>query len=83
MQCSLFTCLRVLFFWGDFAESCFFSFLGGAWRRKKKNNNNETSGGQRGWDLGFPASHRHHSGQEERIPKPAIVVGKKSVAVEW
>ena len=24
--------------------------------------NNTESGGQRGWDLGFPALHRHHSG---------------------
>ena len=28
----------------------------------KTNNNNPESGGQRGWDLGFPALHRHHSG---------------------
>ena len=26
------------------------------------NNNCPESGGQRGWDLGFPALHRHHSG---------------------
>ena len=47
-----------LIFLGNFAASCSFSFLCGT----EENNNNKMSGGQRGWDLGFPALHRHHSG---------------------
>ena len=47
-------------FLGNFAESCFFSFWSA--QNQKTNNNNPESGGQRGWDLGFPALHCHHSG---------------------
>ena len=38
------------------------SFLFGQHKTKKPTNNNPKSGGQREWDLGFPALHRHHSG---------------------
>ena len=49
------------FFLESFAESCFFSFWGGT-RKKTYVRTYGKSGGQRGWDLGFPALHRHHSG---------------------
>ena len=41
------------------------SFLFGRHKTKKTNNNknnNLESVGKRGWDLGLPALHRHHSG---------------------
>ena len=33
---------------------------------KKNNNNNLGCGGQIGWDLGFPALHRHHPGNRKK-----------------
>ena len=47
---------------GNFAESCFFSFWSAQIQKTNNNNNSLGSGGQRGWDLEFPALHRHHSG---------------------
>ena len=46
----------------NFAESYFFSFWSAQNQKTNNNNNCLGSGGQRGWDLGFPALHRHHSG---------------------
>ena len=48
-----------LFCWGILLSRV--SFLFGA-AQEKKPTNYKRSGGQRGWDLGFPALHRHHSG---------------------
>ena len=48
-----------LFGWGILLSRV--SFLFGQHKTKKPINNPE-SGGQRRWDLGFPALHRHHSG---------------------
>ena len=52
------------YFVGNFAESCFLSFWSAQNQKTNNNNNNNNlgSGGRRGWDLGFPALHRHHSG---------------------
>ena len=54
---------ELLFCWGILLSRV--SFLSGQHKTTKTNNNNNNSpesGGQRGWDLGFSALHRHHSG---------------------
>ena len=52
---------ELLFCWGILLGRV--SFLFGQHKAKKPTNNNSTeSGGQRKWDLEFPALHRHHSG---------------------
>ena len=53
--------LLFIYFVGEFRWVVFLFFLP-AQHQTTNNNNNLESGGQRGWDLGFPALHRHHSG---------------------
>ena len=48
-----------LFGWGILLSRVSFPF---GQHKTKKPTNNAESGGQRGWDLGFSALHRHHSG---------------------
>jgi len=50
-----------LFCWGILLSRISF-FLVSTKPKNKQTNNSPESGGQRGWDLGFPALHRHHSG---------------------
>ena len=61
MQVSFSLVFEFLFCWGILLGRD--SFLFGQHKTKKPTiNYNPESGGQRGWDLGFPALHRHHSG---------------------
>ena len=59
VQVSFSLVFEFLFCWGILLGRV--SFLFGQHKTKKPITNPE-SGGQRGWDLGFPALHRHHSG---------------------
>ena len=63
-----------LFCWGILLSRV--SFLFGA-AQEKKQQTNEQSGGQRGWDLGFPALHRHHSGTGRKDTQNGKRCGKK------
>ena len=49
-----------LFRWGILLSRVSFLFAGT--KPNKPTHNNTESGGQRGWDWGFPALHPHHSG---------------------
>ena len=56
--------------------------LGTCWWSANNNNFSLGSGGQRGWDLGFPALHRHHSGTGRKDTQTASVVGIKIQCLE-
>ena len=62
---------------GNFAESCFFSFWSAQNQKTNNNNDSPESGGQRGWELGFPALHRHHSGTGRKDTQNGKRCGKK------
>ena len=47
----------------DLQDATLFHIVGSWLQGRSLNNNKNTeSGGQRGWDLGFPSLHRRHSG---------------------
>ena len=55
-----------LFSWGILLSRVSFPFGQNKTKQTNNNKNNPESGGQRGWDLGFPALHRHHSGTKRK-----------------
>ena len=62
VQVSFSLVFEFLFCWGILLGRDSFFFVQHKTKKNNNNNNNPESGGQRGWDLGFPALHRHHSG---------------------
>ena len=60
VQVSFSLVFEFLFCWGILLSRVSFFLV--STKPKKQQTINPGSGGQRGWDLGFPALHRHHSG---------------------
>ena len=62
VQCSFVHLSSSSTFGGILLSRVSFPFGGTKLTKQPSHNNDMESGGQRGWDLGFPAVHRHHSG---------------------